>query len=155
MRSLLALALFAVASAASAADKPEDLAKDAALAFLKAVKARNLDDAVKLTGTPYFVQVGQDGKLLDKADDVKAELKVAFDKPVKEENLPTDVLEVMPAAKAKEMFGPKGKPETFALVEKAMGKDGFVVILGKDGKPRGGFVVAIQDGKAKIVGVPR
>lgn len=153
MRCLLALALFA--TTATAADTPEDKAKAAGLAFLKAAKARNLDDAANLCGTPFFVQKGDDVKLLDKADDVKAELKTGFDRPVNEETFPTDVVEIVPAAKVKEKYGAKTKPETFALIEKALGKDGFVVVLGKYGKPRGGVMVALQDGKAKVVGVPR
>lgn len=156
MRCLLAAALVVVASAGSrAADAPEDKAKEAALAFLRAVKARNLDDAAKLTGTPFFTKEGEDGKLLEKTDDVKAELKKAFAKPIDEKTFPTDVLLVVPAVKFKEQFGGNAKPETVAQIEKAMGKDGFAVVLGKDGKPVGGTLVAIQDGKAKIVGVLR
>jgi hypothetical protein len=154
MRILLAVALFTCATAA-AADKPEDLAKDTALAFLKAAKARNLDDAVKLTGTPYFSQKGDEVKLLDKADDVRAALKTGFDRPINEETFPTDVVEIVPAAKVKEKYGAKTKPETFELIEKALGKDGFVVVLGKDKKPTGGVMIAMKDGKAKIVGIPR
>lgn len=156
MRCLLAVALVGLAAAGSnAADKPEDLAKQVALDMLKAVKAKNLDDAMKLVGTPYFFQMGDKPELLEKADAVREKLKVAFDRPIKDADLPTEVTEVLTMAKAKEKFGGKGKPETLEMIEKAAGKDGFVVVLGKDGMTRGGFLVAMKDGKAKVVGIPR
>ncbi|HUR54612.1 MAG TPA: hypothetical protein VMZ71_10805 [Gemmataceae bacterium] len=155
MRCLLAVAVVVFASAgAPAADAPEDLAKKVALDMLKAIKAKNVDDAVKLTGTPYYFSMDGKDELIEKADVVKDKIKLALDKPIDEAKLPTDVLEVVPLEKAKEKFGGKNA-ERMAVIEKAMGKDGFVVVVGKDGKPAGGFLVAMKDGKAKIVGIPR
>jgi hypothetical protein len=122
--------------------------------MLKAVKARNVDDAVKLTATPFYFNTDGKDELLEKADAVKEKIKAALDKPLDETTFPTGVMEVLTLEKAKEKFAGKN-PERFALIEKAIGKDGFVVVLEKDGKPRGGLLIAMKDGKAKIVGIPR
>src|SRR5262249_43185657 len=156
MRSLLAFAFFAAASAtAAAADKPEDLAKEAAVAFVKAVKARNVDDAVKLTGTPFLLDDAGKTTLVEKADEVKEKLKAQIEKLKDTDRIVTDVVEVVPAAKVKDKFGAKADKDDFAKGEKAMGKDGFVVVFGRNGDAEGGVLVAMKDGKAKIVGIPK
>ena len=69
MRSLAVAVLVAfVAPSAFAADKNEEKAKEAATALFKAIKAKDVDAVMKLTGTPFVYRDGEKPKVLKEID---------------------------------------------------------------------------------------
>lgn len=162
MRLLAAVLFFSFSGAvASGADKDEDKAKEVTVAFLKALKAKDLDAIMKTVDVPFLISeplTGQDGlKVIEKEDDLKAALKTAFEKIKDTGKIMTDVGDVQSAAEIKKFFASQKdrNDETTKMIEKALGDNGYVVFLGKPGERRGGILVRVKDGKAKVVGVPK
>lgn len=154
MRLLSAAILVATLTAlaappAAAADKNEEKAKEAAVAFLKAVKAKDLDAVMKTVDVPFLME--DQPEPLAKTDEVKAALKTLLEK-VKPEKVPTDVGAVLdlPTVRKKVEKQKKNGAET---IEKLIGKNGFVVVVTKDGKEQGAVLVRMKDGQAKVVGI--
>jgi hypothetical protein len=150
------LSLLGGLAACGCAGTPEDRAKDCALAFARAVEAKDLDTAVRLTAVPLLA-VGKTAKgyhaeLVETPDEVRAKLQPRLDQGAPAESAQVVVVEVVPAANVKDRFGAEMKPETFALVERVMGPDGFVVVLSRNGQHAGGLIVAMRDGGAKVTG---
>lgn len=154
---LLTAALLAglVVSSAAAADKDEDKAKEAAVAFLKALKAKDAATALKLCDVPFILDAPGKDMVIEKTEELKERLTALVEKNKDPDRIPTDVLEVVPADKVREKFGKEGNKAAMDTIEKVLGKSGFVVTFGRDGKRVGGVLVTIKDGKAKVVGIPR
>lgn len=149
MRVLPALALLAGCAPAVAADKPEDQAKEAAAALLKAVKARDPDAVMKLADVPFLYR---DGGLASHTE--AAALKKWLGEKLQEvkdaDKVPTAADEVLPIAAVKDVI--KGAADR-ALAEEVIGTDGFLaVVAAADGK-KVGIAVRVRDGKARVVGL--
>ena len=149
MRVLAVGLLFAFAAApASAADKNEDKAKEAAVAFLKAVKAKDVDAVMKASAAPFAHREGGEiGVLKDEAE-LKKWLKGKLDDIKDADKVPTDVDKVVPFADLKQ----KLDGEDLKKVEGVVGKDGFVAMIEVDGKMVV-ILVKMTDGKGKVVGI--
>ena len=154
MRPLAVALLVALAAPVSAADKDEEKAKEATLAFLKAVKAKDLDAVLKTVDVPFIL----DGKAepITKSEELKDALKPFLEK-VKPEKVPTELGALLDGPAFRKKFEGKEKEREKQLtdVEKVLGKTGYVVMLVKDGQERGGILVRIKDGRAKVVGIPK
>jgi len=156
MRFLAVPLMIAIAgSLASAADKDEDKAKEAALAFLKAVKAKDLDAVMKTVDAPFLNDEKGEIKVIEKIEDLKTDLKAKLEKIKNTEKIPTEVSEVLdrPAIR-KKLAGKKGEEE-LKKIEKVLGDKGYAVVLGKPDDESGALLVRIKDGKAKVVGIPK
>ena len=92
MRLLAVTTLLAFAAPAAAADKDEDKAREAAVAFMKAVKAKDLDAVMKTVDVPFLFEDAREP--VTKPDDLKAGWEKALPK-VKPEKLPSGVGMVM------------------------------------------------------------
>lgn len=153
MTYLLAGILFAGLAAAPATAADADKAREAANAFATAMKAKDLDAAMKLVGTPFLLERGKKADLIEKTDEVKAGLKTVFDR-VEPDRVPTAIERVIPAEQTREAF--KGRVKGLDLIEKAAGNAGFLVLmtLPRD-KSKLGFVVLVapRDGVMKVVGM--
>ena len=149
MRSLAVGLLFAFAAApASAADKNEDKAKEAAVAFLKAVKAKDADAVMKASAAPFAHREGGEiGVVKDEAE-LKKWIKGKLDEIKDADKVPTEVEKVVPFAELKA----KLEADDQKKVEEVVGKDGFVAMIEVDGKMVV-ILVRIKDGKAKVVGI--
>ena len=149
MRALAVGLLFAFAAApASAADKNEDKAKEAAVAFLKAVKAKDADAVMKASAAPFAHREGGEiGVVKDEAE-LKKWIKGKLDEIKDADKVPTDVEKVVPFAELKA----KLEADDQKKVEEVVGKDGFVAMIEVDGKMVV-ILVRIKDGKAKVVGI--
>ena len=149
MRALAVGLLFAFAAApASAADKNEDKAKEAAVAFLKAVKAKDADAVMKASAAPFAHREGGEiGVLKDEAS-LKKWVKGKLDEIKDADKVPTEVEKVVPFAELKA----KLEADDQKKVEEVVGKDGFVAMIEFDGKMVV-ILVRIKDGKAKVVGI--
>jgi hypothetical protein len=143
-------------SATPAADKPEDQAREAAVAFAKAMRAKDAEAATKLADVPFLHLDDPRRKPapIAKTDDLRAELKTVVDRLADPGRIPTDVLEVVPGDKVAARYGRKDNKEVTEQIERFLGKAGFLVILDRGGgKPGGGVLVTVKDGKAKVVGI--
>ena len=149
MRALAVGLLFAFAAApASAADKNEDKAKEAAVAFLKAVKAKDADAVMKASAAPFAHREGGEiGVVKDEAE-LKKWIKGKLDEIKDADKVPTEVEKVVPFAELKA----KLEADDQKKVEEVVGKDGFVAMIEVDGKMVV-ILVRIKDGKAKVVGI--
>src|SRR5262245_21257945 len=148
LTSIAVLVLFVGSGVALAADKAEDQAKEVVGEFVKAVKAKDLDEVMKVAGVPWFA----DGKhVIKDADELKKYLKSRLDGVTNPERIPSDVVRV----ERWDKFPRREKLDAEAqkMVDDVVGKDGLVVTLGRDGKDVGAILVRVEDGKAKVVGV--
>jgi hypothetical protein len=151
MRTLsVALVLAIAGSLTAAADKDEDKAKEATLAFLKALKAKDLDAVMKTVDVPYLMEDAKDP--IAKTEELKDKMRTLLEK-VKPEKIPDDVSKALDATAFRKLAQEKGRLKGIEMMEKAIGKTGFAMLLVKDGKERGLVLVRIKDGTAKVVGI--
>lgn len=149
MRQLAIAATLVFAPAAAAADKPEDTAKAAAVAFLKAVKAKDVDAAVKLTDVPFLYRDGGLATHKDAAA-LKTWLKDKFGEVKDPDKVPTTTDEILDFAAVKEKIKDEKERE---LAEEVIGKDGYVAVVTPDDGKKVGIAIRMKDGKAKVVGL--
>jgi len=151
MRLLAVAALLAfVAPTAFAEEKPEAKAKEAALALMKAVKAKDLDAIMKLSAAPFAYKEGDKPKVLKDEAAVKAWIKDRLEELQDTDKVPTTIDKLAPFADVKDMIK---DADDRKLVEEVVGKDGFVAIVEADGRTVIILVKINKDGKAKIVGI--
>jgi hypothetical protein len=150
MRALAVGLLVAfVGAPAPAADKNEDKAKEAALAFLKAVKAKDKDAVMKTVAAPFAHREGGEiGVVKDEAE-LKTWIKGKLDELKDADKVPTELEKVVPFADLKDQIKDEADKKK---VEDVVGKDGFVAIIQADGKMVV-ILVKVTDGKAKVVGI--
>jgi hypothetical protein len=140
---------------AAAADKDEYKAREAAIAYLKALRAKKLDSLMQTVGTPYLEDIKGQIKLFKTSDELKTHLQAKLEALKDPSKLPDTVSEIhdLPAIR-KMAVGKKGAQE-LQQIEKVLGKKGYVVILGEPGDESGAVLVRVVDGKALVVGIPR
>jgi hypothetical protein len=143
---LVAVALY---GSASAADKPEDQAKAAAIEFLKALRTKEPDAVLKLTATPFLYHEGSLAMHKDAAA-LKTWVTAKLQEIKDADKVPATVEEVVAFATLKEKI--KDEAER-ALAEEAVGKDGFVAITSTGDGKKVVIPVRIRDGKARVVGI--
>lgn len=150
---LLATALLAAfaASPAIAADKNEDKAKEAAVAFLKAVKATDADAVMKLAAVPFAYRENNAITVLKKEDELKKWLKERLEEIKDADKVPTEVSEMHTFASLKDKIKDEEQRKT---IEEVVGADGFIAVVSADGKMIP-ILIRVKDGKAKIVGLGR
>lgn len=149
MRYVAIAILLAIASTSFAAEKAEDTAKDAAIAFLKAVKTKDADAVAKLCDVPFAYRDGGITAHKD-ADSLKKWLKEKLESLKDPDKVPTDINEMMPFATVKEKIKDASEKE---LAEQVMGKDGFLAVIMSDDNKKIGIAIRMKDGKPKIVGL--
>ena len=148
LSSIAVLVLWVGSSLSLAADKPEDQAKEVVGQFVKAVKAKDVDAVMKVAGVPWFA----DGKEVIKSEDeLKTYVKSKLDGLKDPDRVPSEVIRVERWDKfpRREKLG----ADDAKKVDEVVGKDGLVVILGRDGKDAGAILVRVEGGKVKVVGV--
>ena len=138
-----------LAAPGAAADKPEDQAREAAVALLKAVKAKDADAVVKLADVPFLYR---DGGLVahKEADALKKWVADKVQEVGDPDKVPTTVDEVLPFAAVKDKI--KAAADR-ALAEEVMGKDGFLAVVATSDGKKVGISVRVRDGKARVVGL--
>jgi hypothetical protein len=164
---LAAAGLFAaghLASAAQGADKNAELAKKAVEAFADGVVAKNIKALMQVVDVPWCDNLNMDGsKLIVKNDEKNPELKNRLEKLIGGSmEIPAKVVVefkmILTYDKLLEKFG-KGLPESERkILDQVLKKTDY--ILGVAIKSPAGevlvelsFLVAVRDGKAKIVGL--
>lgn len=157
MRLLAVLTLAAgllFGSAVQADDKPEDKAKAAAAAFMKALKSKDVDAALKESDVPFVcpgLAPGAPPKLdkLEKLEALAPLLKLLIETQ-KDWDVPIAVGKVEPLA---DMPPGRSKDPEVKQVFDVAGADGFVVFLNNEKKEEVLLLVRIKDGFAKVVGL--
>jgi hypothetical protein len=158
MRALVTLALVALSTSATpAADKDADKAKEVTQAFLKALKAKDIDALMKTVDVPFVTDHGTDAsKTIDKTAELKTAMTKFVESAVPEKVAALEVGTVYDMGAFAKFAKDKGAEEVAERAEKLVGKTGYMVMLsGKDGKERSGVLVRIKDGKASIAGIPK
>ena len=152
MRPLaVALLVAFAASSVSAADKNEEKAKDAVVAFLKAVKAKDADAVMKVSAAPFAYKDGEDVAVLKDTDALKKWVKERLEELKDTDKVPTEISEFHTYAEIKEKIK---NEEHRKKIEEVLGKDGYVAVIMADGKMVP-ILVRIKDGKAAVVGFGR
>ncbi|MDY3552426.1 hypothetical protein R5W24_001508 [Gemmata sp. JC717] len=147
MRMFAAALTLALAAPVFAADKNEDKAKETAVAFLKAVKAKDADAVLKVSAVPFAHKEGDDVSLLKDAAELKKWVKERLEQ-VDADKVPTELDALHPFAEVKEKI--KDEKQRKQLEELA-GKEAFVGVISVDGNTIT-LLVRIKDGKAAVVG---
>jgi hypothetical protein len=149
MRLFAVVLLVGFMASSASADPNEDRAKAAAIDFLKALKAKDLDAAMKLSGTPFAYRDGDNLALLKDEDAIKKWLKERLAEIKDPNEIPTKLNGgVFLWADVKEKVRNMEQRKT---LEEIVGKDGFVAVTMADGK-NVPILVRVKDGQAKIVG---
>jgi hypothetical protein len=151
MRLLAAVVLVAFAPPLSAADKNEERARAAAGLFLKAVKAKDIDAAMRVAATPFAYRSGDKLVVIKDQDALKKWLKEKLEEIKDTEQLPTEVKSVYTFAEIKGKIRDAEQQKTIGEI---LGKDGFAAVFSADDKVIP-ILIRVKDGEAKIVGVGR
>jgi hypothetical protein len=126
-----------------ATEPAREKAKEAALAFLKAIKAKELEGTLKLADVPWLSN-GQ--QIIKDADGLKKRLVSILRRS---QALPDEVLPIsVTYGGIKDMF--KEKRQQFA--DKVLTKDDWAVVVGRKGKATELVWVRVRDGKGKVIG---
>jgi len=152
MRALaLLLTLLSYSVSSSADSKDEDAAKEAAVNFAKALKAKKIDDLMMTVDVPFAWLIDDPSlKPYEKTEDLKKMIQSKLDNIKDTSGIATDISKVLDSAAILKLS--QGKKDSGAI-EKAIGDNGFCLILGKNGKSETPLLVRIKDGKAKVVGM--
>jgi|GEM_PF-2985706 len=148
---LLAVALLVafVPELGIAADKNEEKAKETAVAFLKAVKAKDADAVVKLSAAPFAHREGGDISVLKDEDSLKKWVKERLEDLKDADKVPTEIEKMVPFADFKDKIPDENDRKK---VEEIVGKDGFVAMISFNGTDVV-MLIRIKDDKAKVVGI--
>ena len=153
MRLLAITTLCALATPAFGADKDEDNAREAVALFMKALRAKDVDAAVKVADVPFLIWDKEGPQAVEKAEDLKTRIRAKMATLPDPEKVPLAAAELVDLPALRKMAVGKKEAEEIKNLEKVLGAKGYAAFLGKEG-PRGGFVlVRIKDGKAAVVGV--
>lgn len=152
MRPLAAVLLVALAVPLSAADKNEDKAKEAAVAFLKAVKSKDVDAVLKVSAAPFAYKDGEKVAMLKDADALKSWLKEKLDEIKDADKVPTAVDAIHAFAAIKDKIKDADQKKA---IEEVVGKDGYVAVVATPDGKQVPLLVRIKDGKAIVVGLGR
>lgn len=126
--------------------KPDDQAKAAVQEYIKAVRAKNLDRALKVVEVPWLAN----GKRIVKDQPELAKwLKAKIDGVDNPADIPSEVLRVQTYGEARAGITDEGFRK---LADQVLGKEDFVVDLGRRGVVYDSHFVKISGGKAKVVG---
>ncbi len=157
MRPLAVTLLVAFAAPALAADKDEEKAKEVSLAFLKAMKEKDLDAVLKTVEAPFYL--GGDKEVLKNGDELKVKLAEVL-KELKPENVPDGIGKVfdLPAmrkmlAEAKKEDLTKRDQALLRIAEGLKADTVYVIRVERKGEVQGVVIVRFKDGKAVVVGI--
>jgi hypothetical protein len=124
--------------------KDEAAATQVAINFVKALKAKKIDDLMMTVDVPFAWLI--DDKFFEKTEDLKKMLQSTLDNSQDTWGITTDIIKILDRTEILNLA--KGSE----VIKKVIGDNGFCVILGND-KAELPMLVRIKDGKAKVVGL--
>ena len=154
MRTFFLTLLFGCASSVAVAqDKDEDKAKAAAVAFLKAIKSKDVAAVMKTADVPFMLADRNMPKVVEKTDDLKTELTGLVEKIKDVEKIPQEAAMVYDLPAIRKKLEDRKKDEILRSVEKVLGGKGYVVTMKREARESGAVLVRVKDGKAVVVGI--
>jgi hypothetical protein len=150
---LLAFLFGCASSVAIAQEKEEDKARAAAVAFLKAVKSKDVAAVMKTADVPFMLADRNMPKLVEKTDDLKTELAAMLEKIKDVDKIPQDSAMVYDLPAIRKKLEDRKKDEILKSVEKVLGGKGYIVTMKKETRESGAVLVRVKDGKAVVVGI--
>jgi hypothetical protein len=145
-RALLAFALLAFAPRIATADAAlNDAASDAAMAFMKALRKKDVGAALLFVDAPFLVE---DAQLLATKDDVKAYLTTLLG-GIEPSELPNAVLGILDYDQSRAATEAK----VLKLRDAVLGTGDLLIATGRNGLSRGVLLVKAGGGKPVVVGV--
>jgi ketosteroid isomerase-like protein len=155
MRFAATLLFAFAASPLLAADKDEVKAKEAAAAFMKAVRAKDVEAVMKVVDVPFTF--GGTKEPIDKVDQLRRQFSERL-KAVNPDKVPDTIGEVLDVPSLRKLLEATKEEErapedveALKVAEKVKGDAVFVIALNKGGFTLGGVIVRVQDGKASVV----
>ena len=122
-----------------------EAASDVVLAFLKALRKRDLDKALTAVGAPF---VAEDRQILATKDDIRAYLAEMLE-DVQPAEMPNAVLSVLDYDESR----PVTTSAVLKLRDSVLNKGDLLVCIGRDGLSRGVLLVRAGTEQPTIVGV--
>lgn len=149
LAAALGLAALSVPAAESRAQDPaltDDAVNECALAFLKALRKKDVGEAMLHSGVPF---VAEDARLLKTEGELRAYLTDMLKKQTDDSVLPNAVFGVL------DYGGSRGATaqEVRALRDQVLTKADRLVGVGRDGFSRGVLLVKAVAGKPAVVGI--
>jgi hypothetical protein len=147
--SLISLLSFGLlAPLGHGAETTEEQAKATVGEFIKAVKARDVDAVMKVADVPWFTD---EKSLIKSRDDLKAYVSKKLEGLKDPDRVPSDIRRVQ----TWEKFDLKKKlgADEQKLADEALGKNGLIVVVGRDDNDAGFILIRVDGGKAKVVGI--
>jgi len=146
--------LFLVCGRASADDKkkPDDLAREAVQAFIKAVNTKDVDAAMKAVDVPFCIP-GKVGVVKER-DELKKHLERAAGR--KNGQIKLQIEDVGTLEQLEKKTGKMMKEEKRKQLVEVLGKEHRIVLVEMthdEGTTKAGFVVRLDGGKAFVVGI--
>ena len=150
MRRRALLALLASAPLLTTIAKAQDAAlsaaaNDAVMAFLKALRNENMDDAMQFVDAPF---VAEDAQIFATEAEVKAYL-AAMCKELPAAEMPNEVLAILDYDQSRAAT----ESNVLKLRDAVMAKGDLLVATGRNGLSRGVLLVKANGGKPLVVGV--
>jgi len=148
-RAVLALAMIAplLPAIARAQDNAtlNEAASDAAMAFMKALRKKDIATALQFIDAPFLAE---DAQLLATEADVKAYLTTLLG-GIEPSELPNAVLAILDYDQSRAVTESK----VLKLRDAVLGKGDLLIATGRDGLSRGVLLVKAGGGKPMVVGV--
>ena len=142
----LLLTILVVSPLVTAAETTaDDAARQAAAAFLKAIGARNLDDAMKVSDAPFITD---EQKILASRDAVRDYLKAML-AGASPDDMANAVLAVVPYEKSREATDAK----VLKLRDQVLKSGDRLVGIGRNKMARGFLLVRVRGSSAAVVGI--
>jgi hypothetical protein len=126
--------------------KPEQVARVAASDFSKALKAKDLEGALKVVAVPFMKDNGQ---IVNDQDELRKYLKEAIAAIKDPSTAPVEIIDVVPYAKARD----KANQDDRKASDQVVSKNDLVVFVGREKKRIFSVLVRVREGKAKVVGL--
>ena len=123
---------------------PDAAARQVATVFLQALGAKNLDQALKVSDTPFITD---DGKVLKSKTDVKAYLQSSL--AGGSDDIPNAILGVVPYEKARGVTDAKA----LKVRDQVLKAGDFMVGMGRNGLARGYLFVKVRGADVAVVGI--
>jgi hypothetical protein len=147
-RAMLALALFTLAPSVAAAQSNPPLneaASDVAMAFMKALRKKDVETALQFIDAPF---VAEDSQLLATEADVKVYLTTLLG-GIEASELPNAVLAVLDYEQSRAATA----EQALKLRDAVLDTGDLLIATGRDGLSRGVLLVKAGGGKPVVVGV--
>ncbi|MCI0700885.1 MAG: hypothetical protein L0241_07365, partial [Planctomycetia bacterium] len=125
---------------------------EAALAFLKAVKAKDVDAVMKVSAAPFVRYAEGAVEVLKDEAALKAWVKEKIGEIKNTDKIPTTIDKITPFAEIKDKIKDANDRKK---IEEVVGKDGFVAFITSGDEKMIPILVRVKDGQAKIVGLAR